>query len=93
MTALSYHGPADLVLRYGEPPHLTRTAERSGIELRVSCPALGEPFLVLVGPGLHLDLAKAPTSARLQLPDGTVIAGRVSQEDCNYGTFLILPGC
>lgn len=93
MTALSYHGPADLVLRYGEPPQLTRTAERLGVELGVSCPALGQPVLVLVGPGLHLDLAKAPTSARLQLPDGTVIAGLVSQEDCHYDTFLMLPEC
>lgn len=91
MTALSYHGPADLVLRYGEPPHLTRTAERTGVELGVSYPAPGQPVLVQVGPGLHLDLAKAPTSARLQLPDGTVIAGRVSQQGCNYDTFLMIP--
>lgn len=91
MTALSYHGPTDLVLRYGEPPHLTRTAERRGVELGVSRPALGQPVLVLVGPSLHLDLAKAPTSARLQLSDGTVIEGRVSQENCHYDTFLVHP--
>ncbi|MBA6068079.1 hypothetical protein [Pseudomonas mosselii] len=91
MSALSYHGPVDLLLCYGEVPGLSRTAERPGVELGVSRPAPGEPAMVLVGPGLQLDLAKAPTSARLQLPDGTVIAGRISQADCHADTFLVLP--
>ena len=91
MSALSYQGPADLVLRYGEVPGLSRTAERPGVELGVSRPAPGQPAMVLVGPGLHLDLAKGPTSARLELPSGMVIAGRVSQADCHYDTFLVLP--
>ena len=91
MSALSYHGPVDLVLRYGEVPGLTRTTERPGVVLGISRPAPDQPAMVLIDQGLHLDLAKGPTSARLQLPSGMVIAGRISQADCHYDTFLVLP--
>lgn len=87
---LSYHGPADLLLRYGEVPGLSRVAERPGVELGVNRPGPGHPVMVLVGPGLHLDLAEGPTSARLQLPDGQVIAGRVDRSDDHGDTFVVL---
>lgn len=91
MSTLSYHGPVDLVLRYGEVPGLSRTVERPGVELEVSQPAPGQPAVVQVQQGLRLDLAKCPTSAQIQLPDGTVIAGQISQEGCYYSTFKIIP--
>lgn len=90
MNVFSYHGPVDPMLRYGEVPGLTRIAERLGVELEVNHPGLGREFEVSVGLGLRLDLAKGPTSARLQLPDGNVIAGRiVSQLVSPIGFILI----
>ncbi|WP_449101773.1 hypothetical protein [Pseudomonas veronii] len=92
MNMFSYHGPVDLMLRYGEVPGLTRIAERPGVdvELQVNLPGLGQEVKVSVGSGLSLDLAKGPTSARLQLPDGKVIAGRVvSQLVSGIGFMLI----
>ena len=92
MNEYSYHGPVDLMLRYGEVPGLTRIAERVGVEveLEVNHPGLSWEVKVGVGSGLSLDLAKGPTSARLQLPDGKVIAGRVvSQLVSGIGFMLI----
>lgn len=90
MNEYSYHGPVDLMLRYGEVPGLTRIAERPGVELDVNHPGLGQVVEVSIGSELRLDLAKGPTSARLQLPDGKVIAGRVvSQLGSGFGFMLI----
>lgn len=92
MNVFSYNGPVDLMLRYGEVPGLTRIAERVGVEveLEVNHPGLSREVKVGVGSGLSLDLAKGPTSARLQLPDGKVIAGRViSQLVSGIGFMLI----
>ena len=92
MNVFSYNGPVDLMLRYGEVPGLTRIAERVGaeVELEVNHPGLSWEVKVGVGSGLSLDLAKGPTSARLQLPDGKVIAGRVvSQLVSGIGFMLI----
>lgn len=90
MKSFSYQGPVDLMLRFGEVPGLTRIAKRPGVELEIHHPGLGEDVKVSIGPDLRLDLAKGPTSARLQLPDGKVIAGRVV---CNlnsgFGFMLI----
>lgn len=90
MNAFSYHGPVNLMLRYGEAPGLTRIAERLGVELEVKHLGLGRQVEVNLCVGLRLDLAKGPTSARLQLPDGKVIAGRVvSQLVSGFGFMLI----
>ncbi|WP_282363277.1 hypothetical protein [Pseudomonas sp. PS01297] len=90
MNEYSYHGPVDLMLRYGEVPGLTRIAERPGVELEVNHPGLGQVVKVSIGSELRLDLAKGPTSARLQLSDGKVIAGRVvSQLVSGFGFMLI----
>jgi len=90
MNVFSYHGPVDLMLRYGEVPGLTRIAERPGVELEVNHPGLGQEVKVSIGSDLRLDLAKGPTSARLQLLDGKVIAGRVvSQLVSGFGFMLI----
>lgn len=90
MNVFSYKGPVDLMLRYGKVPGLTRIAERPGVDLKVSHPGLGLQVEVIVDTGLRLDLAKGPTSARLQFPDGKVIAGRlVSQLVNGFGFMLI----
>ena len=90
MNVFSYHGPVDLMLRYGEVPGLTRIAERPGVELEVYHPVLGQEVKVSIGSDLRLDLAKGPTSAHLQLPDGKVIAGRVvSHLVSGFGFMLI----
>lgn len=80
MNFSSYQGPVDLMLRYGEVPGLSRLAERPGVELEVNLPGLGQEVAVIIGSDLRLDLAKGPTSARLQFPDGKVIAGRVVRQ-------------
>lgn len=89
MSVFSYHGPVDLMLRYGEVPGLSRIAEWLGVELEVNHLGFGRDVEVSVDSGLRLDLAKGPTSARLQLPDGKVIAGRVvSQLASGFGFML-----
>lgn len=90
MNVFLYHGPVDLMLRYGELPGLTRIAERPGVELEVNHPGLGREVKVSVGSSLRLDLSKGPTSARLQLHNGKVISGRVvSQLVSGFGFMLI----
>ena len=92
MNVFSYNGPADLMLRYGEVPGLTRIAKMVGVEVELEVNYSGSirEVKVGVGSGLSLDLAKGPTSARLQLPDGNVIAGRiVSQLVSGIGFILI----
>jgi len=95
MNVFSYNGPVDLMLRYGEVPGLTRIANLAGVEVELEANhpgAMGE-VKVGVGSGLSLDLAKGPTSAHLQLPDGKVIAGRVvSQLVSGIGFILIEDG-
>lgn len=92
MNLLSYNGPVDLMLRYGEVPGLSRIAKMVGVEveLEVNHPGSIREVKVGLGSGLSLDLAKGPTSARLQFPDGNVIAGRiVSQLVSSIGFILI----
>ena len=75
---LSYRGPADLTLIYGEPGGLGCTLERPRIEVVVSQHALTAPVSVLVNRHLGVDLLKPMLSrAAIALPDGTVLAGRV----------------
>jgi len=92
MNVFSYKGPVDLMLRYGEVPGLTRIAKMVGVEVELegNHPGSIREVKVGVGSGLSLDLAKGPPSARLQLPDGNVIAGRiVSQLVSPIGFILI----
>lgn len=97
MNVFSYHGLADLMLRYGEVPGLTRVAERPAVEvdLEVKYPGLNQEVEVSVGSGLHLDLAKGPTSVRLLLPDGKVISGRVVSQLVSGNGFRLIedPKC
>lgn len=75
---LSYRGPADLTLIYGEPGELGGTLERPRIEVVVSQHAPTAPVSVLVNRHLGVDLLKPMLSrAAVALPDGTVLAGRV----------------
>lgn len=75
---LSYRGPADLTLIYGEPGQLGGTFERPRIEVVVSQHAPTAPVSVLVNRQLGVDLLKPMLSrAAVALPDGTVLAGRV----------------
>jgi hypothetical protein len=90
MNLFSYQGPVDLMLRYGEVPGLTRIADRPGVELKVNHPGLGQEVEVSIGSDLRLDLAKGPTSARLQLPDGEVIAGRVVRQLVSGFGFMLI---
>lgn len=76
--SLSYRGPADLTLIYGEPGGLGGTAKRPRIEVVVSRHAAMAPVSVLVNRHLGVDLLKPLLSrATVALPDGTVLAGRV----------------
>lgn len=80
--ALSYRGPADLTLVYGEGPGLSRTAERPGIEVVISRASAAAPVAVLLNRQvIGVDLLKPPTITRasLVLPDGTVLAGTVQE--------------
>ncbi|WP_339465564.1 hypothetical protein [Pseudomonas lurida] len=90
MNEFSYKGSVDLMLRYGEVPGLTRIAKRSGVDLEVSHPGLDLQVKVGVDTNLRLDLAKGPTSARLQLPDGKVISGRVVSQLVNGVGFMLI---
>ena len=75
---LSYRGPADLTLIYGDPGQLGGTLERPRIEVVVSQHAPTKPVSVLVNRHLGVDLLKPMLSrAAVALPDGTVLAGRV----------------
>lgn len=75
---LTYRGPADLTLAYGEPGELGGTLERPGIEVVVSRHADTAPISVLVNRHLGVDLLKPMLSrAAVALPDGTVLGGRV----------------
>ena len=90
MNVFPYHGLVDLMLRYGEAPGLTRIAERPGVELEVHPLGLSGEVKVNVGSDLRLDLAKGPTSARLQLPDGKVIVGRVISQLVSEPSFMLI---
>lgn len=75
---LSYRGPADLTLIYGEPGEMGRTVERPRIEVVVSQHAATAPVSVLVNRHLGVALLKPMLSrAAVALPDGTVLTGRV----------------
>jgi len=75
---LSYRGPADVTLIYGEPGELGGTVQRPRIEVVVNQHAPTAPVSVLVNRHLGVDLLKPMLSrATVALPDGTVLAGRV----------------
>lgn len=87
--ALSYRGPADLTLVYGQAQGLGRTVERPGIEVVVSRVDAAAPVAVLLDPqalGVNRLDDPAVTRASLVLPDGTVLAGvvREAQEAGDY---------
>lgn len=90
--ALSYRGPADLTLVYGQAQGLGRTVERPGIELVVSRVHASVPVAVLLNPqalGANRLDDPAVTRVSLVLPDGTVLAGVVQEVDAAGDYFEI----
>ncbi|MDT3750464.1 hypothetical protein [Pseudomonas kurunegalensis] len=90
---LSYRGPADLTLIYGEPGELGCTLERPGIEVVVSQHAATAPVSVLVNRHLGVDLLKPMLSrAAVALPDGTVLSGQVLEVSATGDYFEMAAG-
>ncbi|MBH4098065.1 hypothetical protein I5M83_22015 [Pseudomonas aeruginosa] len=85
-SALSYRGPVDLMVVYGDG----HRANRQATDVVINRVAAGEPVAVLLDTAMGFAMLSRGDvqRARLVLQDGAVIAGNVSEVSADYFELL-----